>query len=89
MDGLTREPFSTFWLEFAKSFLGKDKVYLTINPSQIMESDQLNAVGRVLMHGYVLCGYLPYLFNASIMYLILVGHEPSKKIRCGTIHCWT
>ena len=40
-----------------------------------MESDQLNAVGRVLIHGYVLCGYLPYLFNASIMYWILVGHE--------------
>eukprot|EP00112_Aurelia_sp_Birch-Aquarium-sp1_P015961 Seg3578.3 transcript_id=Seg3578.3/GoldUCD/mRNA.D3Y31 product="Ubiquitin-protein ligase E3A" protein_id=Seg3578.3/GoldUCD/D3Y31 len=41
LDGLTREFFSLF----------------SLNPTKMIDADELKAVGRILMHGYILCGY--------------------------------
>eukprot|EP00794_Sanderia_malayensis_P003900 gene3900-4444_t len=80
LDGLTRELFSQFWLKLKPSFAGTDKVYPVFNPVSMMNVDELNAIGRVLLHGYILCGYLPYYINYGVLYWILTGQEMSGEL---------
>ncbi len=46
----------------------------------MISARELQAVGRILMHGFLLCGYMPYFMNASVLFWLLVGCEPSSEM---------
>ena len=68
LDGLTRELFSQFYLKLKPSFAGADRVYPVFHPVSMMGIKELNFIGRVLLHGYILCRYLPYYINYGVLY---------------------
>ena len=80
LEGLTREFFSLFWQNWAKKLAGSNKLYISLNPTKVIGSEELHAVGKILMYGYILCGYLPYFVNASVLFWLLVGREPSSEM---------
>ena len=80
LEGLTREFFSLFWQNWAKKLNGNNKLYISLNPTKMIDEEELRAVGRILLHGYILCGYLPYYVNAGVLFWLLVGREPSSEM---------
>eukprot|EP00112_Aurelia_sp_Birch-Aquarium-sp1_P014883 Seg3245.3 transcript_id=Seg3245.3/GoldUCD/mRNA.D3Y31 product="hypothetical protein" protein_id=Seg3245.3/GoldUCD/D3Y31 len=46
----------------------------------MLPDHQCNAVGRILLHGSPLCGYLPYYLSPSILFWLLARTEPSNRI---------
>ena len=42
-----------------------------------MSNDRAKAMGRILLHGYLLCGFLPHYINGATLYWILTQKEPS------------
>eukprot|EP00794_Sanderia_malayensis_P007613 gene7613-8453_t len=76
-EGLTREFFCQFWQNWAQKLVGHNKMFINLVPNSLMGAEELGAIGRILVHGYILCGYLPYYINSSVLYWLLVGREPS------------
>ena len=67
LDGLTREFFSIFWAEFTQKLPGNVRKYFAVDPCSVMATDDLKAVGRILVHGFLLTGYLPLYINHSLL----------------------
>eukprot|EP00112_Aurelia_sp_Birch-Aquarium-sp1_P016971 Seg3891.2 transcript_id=Seg3891.2/GoldUCD/mRNA.D3Y31 product="E3 ubiquitin-protein ligase TOM1-like" protein_id=Seg3891.2/GoldUCD/D3Y31 len=78
-DGLTREFFSIFWSDFTQKLPGNARRYFAVDPCSVMSIDDLKAVGRILVHGFLLTGYLPIYINHSLLYKVLTGNEPSLE----------
>eukprot|EP00794_Sanderia_malayensis_P010409 gene10409-11497_t len=62
---------------------GTDKVYPMFNPVIMMDVEELNAIGRVLLHDYILCGNLPFYINYGVLYWIRTGQEMSGELMLG------
>eukprot|EP00794_Sanderia_malayensis_P007518 gene7518-8351_t len=80
LEGLTREFFSQFWQNWAQKLVGHNKKFINLVPNSLIGAEELGAIGRILVHGYILCGYLPYFVNSSVLYWLLVGREPSLDL---------
>ncbi|XP_057316242.1 uncharacterized protein LOC130657278 isoform X2 [Hydractinia symbiolongicarpus] len=80
LDGLTKEFFSSFWIKFSEQYLkGENQKYFTVQPEPVLTDAQLKAVGMILVHGFLLTGYLPLMINNSQLFIILSGKEPSSE----------
>ena len=77
--GLTREFFSEFWRLYLNARGANEQVNLEPNPLVLDESYH-QAVGRILVHGYVVTGFLPTRLNTSTLYRLLSGREPSTDL---------
>ena len=44
-----------------------------------MATDDLKAVGRILVRGFLLTGYLPIYINHPLLYRVPTGNEPSLE----------
>ena len=69
-EGLTRELISEFWKEFSQRFSDGQKFqYLNPSPISYLKEKDLIAVGKILMIGFILTGFLPTQFNNSFLFL--------------------
>ena len=80
MNGLTREFFSLFWDQFLNRFGdGENLRYITVSPFDSPPAVVFRAAGRVLLHGFILHGYLPIGINPSTLYRVLFNAEPKDE----------
>lgn len=81
MDDLTREFYSSFWVRFANDHIqGESSKYFCLTPQFGLSDEQLLAAGRILIHGFVLTGYLPIHVSYAQLFLILTGRMPSSSL---------
>ena len=71
--------FPIFWAEFIQKLSGNARKYFAVDTCSVMATDDLKAVGRILVHGFLLTGYLPLYINHSLLYKVLTGNEPSLE----------
>ena len=73
-EGLTRELISEFWKEFCEKLSGGEKL-LYLNPTAMSypKEEDLVVVGKILMIGFILTGFLPTQFNNSFLFFVLTG----------------
>ncbi len=46
LEGLTREFFSLFWQSWAKKLAGGNKLYVSLNPTKMIDADELKQLGE-------------------------------------------
>ena len=81
LDGLTREFFSLFWECFVEKYcMGAVQKYIFINPTQVLSPAECKAVGRILIHGFLLTGFLPLRINHALLFYLVRGVEPSDNL---------
>ena len=80
LEGVTRDFFSSYWRSSLTAWLGgHNNSYFKLSPGIDVSKERLEAMGRILLHGYLVCGFLPiYLNNASLFY-VLTGKMPTKE----------
>ena len=79
LEGLTREFFSEFWANFLKEFgVGASYRHFVLNHAKLPSKDLCEAAGRILLHGFMLTGYLPLALEPCISYHLLTGEMPSQ-----------
>ena len=72
--GLSREAFSTFWeLTYQKHFDGSSSFTPVV--STCIDSATLQALGRVLSFGYIVCGFLPLRISFPLWLLCCCTHH--------------
>ena len=59
---LTKEFFSRFWMEFSGKYLKGNKTFAS-QMEEVLSEKEFRAVGRILIHGFILTGYLPLFLN--------------------------
>ena len=79
LDGLTREFFSIFWQQFISALAGADRKYFSIDPCNVLSLDEVGAVGRIILHGFILTGYLPTYITPAALFTVFTGRLPSTK----------
>eukprot|EP00112_Aurelia_sp_Birch-Aquarium-sp1_P008587 Seg1949.11 transcript_id=Seg1949.11/GoldUCD/mRNA.D3Y31 product="hypothetical protein" protein_id=Seg1949.11/GoldUCD/D3Y31 len=79
LDGLTREFFTIFWQQFTPALAGADRKYFLIDPCNVLSLDEVGAVGRIILHGFILTGYLPTYITPAVLYTVFTGRLPSTK----------
>ena len=80
-DGLTREFFSVFWETAVKKLCkGHTYYHFEVSPQTIVTPETLHAIGRVLLHGFLLTGYLPLSLDPGLLFYLLTGKEPCEDI---------
>ena len=81
VSGLTKEFFSLFWKTLSsKVMYGAKELYIQSKPDLLYDSVDYEIFGRILVHGYILTGYLPIRLNNATLYHVLTGRKPSKDI---------
>ena len=81
LDGVTREFFSSFWAQFLSEYgAGESIKYLSLSPDVCVSEDELCAAGRILLHGFLLTGFIPLSLNHAVLFKLLTGRDPSNKI---------
>ena len=79
--GVTRDFFSSYWREVTKNCTaGETQRYFKLSPSTVINITSAQATGRILLHGYLVCGYLPHFINHATLYYILAHKDPSTEI---------
>ena len=72
---------SPFFLAFGKGseldMHGSNQYVFRLCPGKVLEPWQSEAVGRILVHGLVLTGYLPVFMNKAQHFYILTRSTPS------------
>ena len=57
-------------------------------PDLLRDSVDYEIFGRILVHGYILTGYLQIHFNNAALYHVLTGRKPIKDIlKCSFLNC--
>ena len=80
LDGVTREFFSAFWQEFNKRYSsGAGKNFISLTCSNILDHESIIAIGRILIHGFLVAGYIPIFINTSTLYSIMSQKQPSDN----------
>ena len=74
-DGLTRE-FS-FFNHYCK---GHTMQFIELHPQNIPTSSVCLSAGRILLHGFILTGYLPINLNPALIFSLLTSRDPSKDL---------
>ena len=77
LDGVSREFFSLFWKHFLYQYFRNSLPMM--KPSLFAIDKEFVAAGRILVHGYILLGYLPININPCYLYFILTGNTPATK----------
>ena len=77
LDGVSREFFSLFWKHFLYRYFRNSLPMM--KPSLFAMDKEFVAAGRILVHGYILLGYLPININPCYLYFILTGNTPAAK----------
>ena len=82
MNGLTRELFSLFWYEAENVyFKGSIQKFPSLKPDRcLLDMETSTALGRILLHGYVLVGFLPLRFSHACLFYVLTGQEPTTDL---------
>ena len=72
LGGLTREFFSAFWAEaFMKLFEGDSTLIPSFHPHT--QLSLFETLGKIISHGYLVCGYLPIKIAMPTLLSILFG----------------
>ena len=80
-DGLTREIFSLFWKSFFNHYCkGHTMQFIELHPQNIPTSLVCLSAGRILLHGFILTGYLPINLNSALICSLLTSRDPSKDL---------
>ena len=74
-----------FWAIFANKF-GKCDTYKYINlaPRNIPSISLCESAGRILLHGFLLIGYLPININPCVLFKVLTFMDPSDEFALDT-----
>jgi hypothetical protein len=80
--GVTRDMYSTFWEEaYGCMFEEVSAVILLIHPQTRMKS--FETLGKVISHGYLVCGHFPIKVSLPVILSILLG--PGIDIPCAVL----
>ena len=55
---------------------GDGKKYFRIGIESTVDSDLFSAAGRILIHGFILLGYVPLYLNKAVIFMLLSGKMP-------------
>lgn len=79
--GLTREFFSLFWKSFFNHYCkGHTIQFIELHPQNIPTSSVCLSSGRIMLHGFILTGYLPINLNSALILSLLTSRDPSKDL---------
>ena len=78
--GLTREFFSALWAEaFMKLFEGDSTLIPPFHPH--IQLSLFETLGKIMSHGYLVCGYLPIKIAMLTLLSILFGPKVDIHLR--------
>ena len=78
LEGLTKEFYSSFWNLFSNAYLkGEQQKCFTLSPQLDLTDKELLSAGRILLHGFILTGYLPIHISHEQLFYIFTGTVPS------------
>ena len=60
--------------------MGAVQKYIFFNPTQVLSSAECKAVGRILIHGFFLTGFLPLSMNHALLFYLASSVEPSDNL---------
>ena len=81
VDGVSRDFFSSYWRRaLSECTAGHHQLYLQMLPGLVsrFSKERLEAMSRILLHGFLVCGFLPINLNNASLFFILSGHLPSN-----------
>ncbi|XP_057293355.1 uncharacterized protein LOC130621984 [Hydractinia symbiolongicarpus] len=79
-DGVTRDFFASYWLRFNQQYgYGENMKFFMLNLHNLNDSVIFTSAGRILLHGFIVGGYLPLQIAPSLLYRVLFNKLPSKK----------
>ena len=79
LEGASRDFFCTFWKRFSELYANGDrKKYFRIGIESTVDSNLFAAAGRILLHGFILLGYVPPYLNKAVIFMQLSGKMPSN-----------
>ena len=72
LEGVSRDFFCTFWKRFSELYATGDREkYFRIGIKSTVESDLFAAGGRIVIHGFILLGYIPPYLNKAVIFMLL------------------
>ena len=79
LEGITRDFFSAYWRSaLARCTAGQNHLYLKASPGCLVNRDKSKAMGRILLHGFLVCSFLPHHLHNATLYAILTGNVTSQ-----------
>ena len=78
LDGLTGEFFTVFWQECG-ILAGMQYKYFAINPTRALSIEEVKAVGRIFIQGFILSNYIPVQITPAVIFYLITGRLPSAK----------
>ena len=77
--GVTKDFFTSFWEVAFQTYFDGDAVKVPlVSPQKLADKPRMQALGRVLEHGWRLTGELPVRFCEASIIAVLHGKRPSQ-----------
>ena len=72
LNGLSKELFSDFWIQFLQRFgRGKNRFFFCLSVEKAPQKKHLVAAGRMLILGFLLFQYIPTFINDAVLFFLL------------------